>query len=227
MSTQKMRKILEDNTAQNNNRAHANTWEPPFHSSMSPSMSSTGCEQLGWELLGGAAERVTRSVSGTNASHCANNCNACYIARALICRRLLLPTTFTPSTSRQCKNAPLVQSRSLPLCAAITNFACILATRRPYLAYVVWSICLHYRSPPRHKHHLQHSPPPPYKEADLCKRMYGTPDMPPDANHLLACGTLRTSTKGDEVMVASMRVRGTISCNNADHISLVPFCTLS
>ena len=38
----------------------------PAHSSMSASMSSTGCEQLAWELLGSAAERVTRSVSGTN-----------------------------------------------------------------------------------------------------------------------------------------------------------------
>ena len=94
-------------------------------------MSSTGCEQLGWELLGGAAERVTRSVSGTKASHCANNGNACCIARSLICRWLLLPATFTPRTSRQCNSAPLVQSLSLPFCAAITNFACILATPRP------------------------------------------------------------------------------------------------
>ena len=93
-------------------------------------MSSTGCEHLGWELLGGAAKRVTRSVSGTKASHCANNGNACCIARSLICRRLLLPTTFTPSTSRQRNSAPLVQARSLPFYAAITNFAYILATRR-------------------------------------------------------------------------------------------------
>ena len=117
-------------TAQNNKRAHAKMWASS-HSSMSPSMSSTGCEQLGWELLCGAAERVTRSVSGTKASHCANNGNACCIARSLICRQLLFPATFTPSTSRQFSNTPFVQSRSLPFCAAITNFACILATPRP------------------------------------------------------------------------------------------------
>ena len=74
-------------------------------------MSSTGCEQLGWELLGGAAERVTRSVSGTNASHSSNNGNACCVARSRSSRRVLLLATFTPSTSRQCTNATLVQSR--------------------------------------------------------------------------------------------------------------------
>ena len=93
-------------------------------------MSSTGWEQQGWELLGGAAERVTQSVSGTKASHCANKGNACSTARSLICRPLLPLGTFTPSTSRQCDNAALVQSRSLPFCAAITNSACILATPR-------------------------------------------------------------------------------------------------
>ena len=67
----------------------------------------------------------------TKASHCANNGNACCIARSLICRQLLLPATFTPSTSRQFNDAPFVQSRSLPFCAAITNFARILAIPRP------------------------------------------------------------------------------------------------
>ena len=125
-----MGKNFEDSTAHNTKRAHANTWAS-CHSSMTPSMSSNGCEQLGWELLGGATERETRSVSGTKASHCANNGNTCCIARSLICCRLLLPATFTPSTSRQFNYAPFVQSRSLPLCDAITNFACILATPRP------------------------------------------------------------------------------------------------
>ena len=117
-------------TAHNYKKARANTWASS-HSPMSPSMSSTGCEQLGWELLGGAAERVTRSVSGTNASHSANNGNACCVARSRSSRRVLLLATFIPSTSRQCTNAPLVQSRSLPFYVAITNFACILATPRP------------------------------------------------------------------------------------------------
>ena len=94
-------------------------------------MSSTGWEQQGWELLGGAAERVTRVVSGTKATHCANKGNTCRIARSLICRQLLPLGTFTPRTSRQYDNAPLVQSRSLPLCAAITNFASLLATQHP------------------------------------------------------------------------------------------------
>ena len=103
---------LENNAAKNNKSAHANIWAASFYSSMSPSMSSTGWEQHGWELLGGAVERVTRSVCGTKASHCANKGNACCIARSLICRRLLPLGTFTPSTSRECDNAPLVQSRS-------------------------------------------------------------------------------------------------------------------
>ena len=94
----------------------------------SPSMSSTGWKQPGWKLLGGAAERVTWSASGTNASHRANEGNTCCRARSLVCRRLLPLGTFTPSTSRHCDNASLVQSRSLRFCVAIINFACILAT---------------------------------------------------------------------------------------------------
>ena len=83
-------------------------------------MSSTGCKQLDSELLGGCAGGVRRSVASTKASH---NGNACCIARSLICQRLLLPATFTPRTLRHYNNAPHDQSRSLPLCAAITNFA--------------------------------------------------------------------------------------------------------
>ena len=124
-------KTLQNNAAKTNKQAHANTWAPSFHSWMSPSASSTGWEQQGWELLGGAAERLTPSLSGTKACHCANNGNACCIAMSLICRRLLPLGTFIPSTSRQCDNAPLVQSRTLPFCAAITKFASILVTRRP------------------------------------------------------------------------------------------------
>ena len=99
-------------------------------------MSSTGWEQQGWELLRGATEWVTRLASGTKASHYANKCNTFCIARSLVCRRLLPLGTFTPSASRHCDNAALVQSRSLPLCAAITNFACILATRRPLSGFL-------------------------------------------------------------------------------------------
>ena len=104
---------------------------PPSHSSMSPSMSSIGWEQQGWELLGGAAELVTRSISGTKASHYANKGKACCIAMSHACRRLLPLGNLIPSTSRQWDDAALVQSCSMPLCAAITNFACILATPRP------------------------------------------------------------------------------------------------
>ena len=125
----------------------------------------------------GAAKRVTRSVSGTKASHCANNGNACCVARSLICRQLLLPATFTPSTSRQFNNAPFVQSRSLQFCAAITNFAASWPHRAPYLACVVWPIRLHYCCAPHHRHHLPHSPPRPRKDADVRKSMHGTPDM--------------------------------------------------
>ena len=47
----------------------------------------------------------------------------------------------------------------------------------PCLAYVVLPIHLHCCSHLRHKHHLQHSPPPLYKDVDLHKSMHGTPDM--------------------------------------------------
>ena len=111
--------------------AQAHMRAPPSRSSMRPSMSSTGWEQQGWALLGGAADRVTRSVPGTMASNCANKGNACCMAMSLASQRLLPLGSFTPSTSRQWDNAALVPSRSLPLCAAITNHACILATPRP------------------------------------------------------------------------------------------------
>ena len=189
-------------------------------------MSSTSCEQQGWELLGGAAQRVTRSVSGTKASHCANKGNACCIARFLVCRRLLPLGTFTPSTSRQCDNADLVQSRSLPFCTAITNFACILATPRllcglrgvanSFALFTILTdiICNIYH------HHCTRMWT--CKKACMAHQTCGAPN----ANHLLACGTLHTSSKSDEVMIATMCVRGTIWCNNCDHIYLVPFCTI-
>ena len=163
-------------TAHNNKRAHANTWTSS-HSSMSPSMSSTGCEQLGWELLGGAAERVTRFVSGTKAPHSCNNGNACCVARSASSRRLLLPATFTPSTSRQFNNAPLTNHAAChsALPSPISPASC--PHHAPYLACVVGPIRLHYCSPPHHRHHLQHSPPRSLKEAGLRKSMHGTPDM--------------------------------------------------
>ena len=94
-------------------------------------LSFTGWEQHDWELLGGAAERVTQSVSGTKASYCANKGKACCIAISLARLRLVPLGNLMPSTSRQRDNMVLDQSCSLPLCAAITNFACILTTTCP------------------------------------------------------------------------------------------------
>ena len=192
-------------------------------------MSSTGCEQLGWELVGGAAERVTRSVSGTKASHSANNGNACCVARSRSSRRLLLPATFTPSTSRQFNNAPpcpitqpailryhyqlrLHPSHIVPLIwlAWCGQFVCTIVL--PLITDIIYNI--HHHVPTRTRACAKAS-----MSHKTCIAQY--------ANLLLACGTLHTSAKSDEVMVASMRVRGPIWCHRAYHISLVPFCTLS
>ena len=58
---------------------------------------------------------------------------ACCIAMSLACRRLVPLGNLTPSmcTSEQWDNVVLDPSRSLPLCAPITNLACIVATTRP------------------------------------------------------------------------------------------------
>ena len=61
--------------------------------------------------------RRRRNTVRVRHKDCANNGSACCIARSRICRRLLLPATFTPSTSRQFNNPPFDESRSLPFCA--------------------------------------------------------------------------------------------------------------
>ena len=72
------------------------------HSSMSLSMSSTGTWEHGCELLGGAAERVTRSVGGTQSeSIWASKSNTCCIAMSRASPRFLLFGTFTPMLAKQ------------------------------------------------------------------------------------------------------------------------------
>ena len=188
-------------------------------------MSSTSWEQQGWELPGGATKRVARSTSGTKASHCANKGKAWCIAISLACRRSLPLVNFTPSTLRQWENMALVQSCGLRLFATITNFACILPTPHPLsslrgvrvaIITILTDIMCN-----MHRH--------------LCARVWTCTKasvtnqacVAPHANQLLACGTPNTAAKSEEVMVASMCVRGTIWCNNYHHSYLASFCTLS
>ena len=71
------------------------------HSSRSPSMSSTGTWEHGCELLGGAAERVTRSVGGTQSqSIWASKGKTSCIASSQASPRVLLFGTFTPMLAR-------------------------------------------------------------------------------------------------------------------------------
>ena len=101
------------------------------HSSMSPSMSSMGTWELGCELLGGAAERVTRSVGGTQSeSIWASKGNACCIAMSLACRRFVQYGTFTPRAPKQSQMRVRVQSRNMPAFAAHTSLACARAKAR-------------------------------------------------------------------------------------------------
>ena len=94
-------------------------------------MSSTGTWELGCELLGGAAERVTRFVGGTQSeSIWASKGNACCIAMSLACRRFVLYGTFTPRGPKQSQMQVRVQSRNVAAFAAHTNLACARAKAR-------------------------------------------------------------------------------------------------
>ena len=100
----------------------------PCHSSMSPSMSSTSTWEHGCELLGGAAERVTRSVGRVQSeSIWASKANACCIAMSRAFRRFLLFGTFTPMLAKQSQMRARVQSRNVPAFAAHTSLACARA----------------------------------------------------------------------------------------------------
>ena len=120
----------------------------------------------------------------------------------------------------------LVAWHSLPICAAITNFAFIVATPhllcglRAFVCRVVFTILAQIIC--KSHHHLCTTVWT-YKKACMTNQTC----VAQDANHLLACGTLHTSSKSDEVMIASMCVKGTICRNNSDHIYLVTFGTLS
>ena len=115
---------------------------------------------------------------------------------------------------RQCSPCPIPQHAifALPLLS-------LPASRRYHascLSYVAlpihWRCYFHHRQ----RYHRQHSPPPLYKGVvKAC--MTNQTCVAPDANHLLACGTVHTSSKSDEVMIANICVRGTISCNNCEH----------
>ena len=101
------------------------------HSSMSPSMSFTGTSELGCKLLGGAVERVTRSVGRTQSESIrASKGNACCIAMSRACRRLMLYGTFTPMTPKQSQMRAHVQSRNVPAFAAHTSLAYARAKAR-------------------------------------------------------------------------------------------------
>ena len=101
------------------------------HSSMSPSMSSTGTWEHGCELLGGAAERVTRSVGGTQSqSIWASKGNTSCTASSRASPRVLLFGTFTPMLAKQSEMRARVQSRNVPNFAAHTNLACARAKAR-------------------------------------------------------------------------------------------------
>ena len=138
------------------------------HSSMSPSMSSTGTWELGCELLGGAAERVTRSVAGTpSESIWASKGNACCIAMSLACRRFTLYGTFTPMAPKQSQMRARVQSRNVPAFAANTSLGCARTRHALGRTSVVPLLPLHYYFQQPRLHHPQHAPLPHHKVLDL------------------------------------------------------------
>ena len=95
------------------------------HSSISPSMSSMGTWELGCELLGGASERVTRSVGGTQSeSIWASKGNAYCIAMSLACRRFVLHGTFTPRAPKQSHMRVVTDASACP----VTTCACLCGT---------------------------------------------------------------------------------------------------
>ena len=163
----KQRSKKEGAMAKKKGGAHADMWAPSFYLSMSPSMSSTSWEQQRWEVLGGAAERVTRSVSGRKASHCVNKGNAC-------CHHLVL----SHQAHRESATTPPLSSR------ATCHFALPSLTLPPSwqhhascLAYVGLPIRLRCCSHHPRRHDQQHSPPPLYEDVDLQKSMHVTPNM--------------------------------------------------
>ena len=173
-------------------------------------------------LLGGTAEQVTRSISGTKASHLAIKSSACCIAISLACLRSQPLGNLTPNTSKQWEMVAFGQSRSLPVLAANTSSACILATPRFWLTWrfpLIGNVVLHVVT-----HILSNV------DRHLITRawtfwktcMANQTCVAPNANILSACGTLHAPLPSEEVMVASMCVTVTIRCNNCDHMCFVP-----
>ena len=73
-------------------------------------MSSSGTWEHGREPLGGAAERVTRSVGGTQSeSFWASKGNSCCIAIGRACRRFMLYGTLTPMAPKQSQMRARIQ----------------------------------------------------------------------------------------------------------------------
>ena len=151
------------------------------------------------------------------------------MAMSLACLWLLPLSNLTPSTSKQWGSVAFVLSRSLPLCAAISNFVCIVATPRfVFVLHGVTQSSVLLFSTSSRTSSTMWIPTSLQGCGSTQKHAWQTKHVLREMQtYRLHVAHPMPVRKSKEVMVASICVKGSICYKNYEHIYFVTFPTLS